>query len=154
MTDLLRPSLPAPDLTAVSAGRVPTQLGLRLFVDGLMEVGSVAEADRSRIESQLGQGGDVNAVLDRVGAALSVFWPAAIAVYAAGPSLPILYPVMAMSGAGIGLFSVLWETALAQRIPPHVLSRVSAWDWMGSLALLPSRRTRAVMPVASASSCI
>ena len=73
----------------------------------------------------------------RVGAALSVFWPAAIAVYAAGPSLPILYPVMAVSGAGIGLFSVLWETALAQRIPPHLLSRVSAWDWMGSLALLP-----------------
>ena len=30
-----------------------------------------------------------------------------------------------------------WETALAQRIPPHLLSRVSAWDWMGSLALLP-----------------
>jgi len=32
---------------------------------------------------------------------------------------------------------VWWETALAQRIPPHLLSRVSAWDWMGSLALLP-----------------
>ena len=32
---------------------------------------------------------------------------------------------------------VWWETALAQRIPPQLLSRVSAWDWMGSLALLP-----------------
>ncbi len=29
------------------------------------------------------------------------------------------------------------ETALAQRIPPQLLSRVSAWDWMGSLLLLP-----------------
>ena len=32
---------------------------------------------------------------------------------------------------------VWWETALAQHIPPGALSRVSAWDWMGSLALLP-----------------
>jgi hypothetical protein len=45
---------------------------------------------------------------------------------------------MTVAGAGIGLFAVLWETALAQRIPPHLLSRVSAWDWMGSLALLPA----------------
>lgn len=59
------------DSPHVSAGRIPTQLGLRLFVDGFMEVGSVAEADRARIERDLGQGGDVNAVLDRVGAALS-----------------------------------------------------------------------------------
>jgi hypothetical protein len=26
---------------------------------------------------------------------------------------------------------------MAQRIPPHTLSRVSSYDWMGSLALLP-----------------
>ena len=38
---------------------------------------------------------------------------------------------------GIGLLGVWWETAMAQRIPPQLLSRVSAWDWMGSLALLP-----------------
>lgn len=65
-------------------------------------------------------------------------WPAAIALYAAGPPRAVLYPAMALAGAGIGLFAVWWETALAQRIPPHLLSRVSAWDWMGSLALLPA----------------
>ena len=32
---------------------------------------------------------------------------------------------------------IWWETALARHIPPSALSRVSAWDWMGSLALLP-----------------
>lgn len=74
----------------------------------------------------------------RVGAAVSVLWPGALAIYAYGPPLRILYPLMAIAGAGIGLFAVLWETALAQRIPPHLLSRVSAWDWMGSLALLPA----------------
>jgi MFS family permease len=67
----------------------------------------------------------------------AVPWPGAIAVYALGPPVAVLYGVMALSGIGIGLFAVWWETALAQRIPPHLLSRVSAWDWMGSLALLP-----------------
>jgi hypothetical protein len=50
----------------------------------------------------------------------------------------LLYPVTAAAGIGLGLFGVWWETALAQRIPGHLLSRVSAWDWMGSLALLPA----------------
>lgn len=64
-------------------------------------------------------------------------WPAAIALYAAGPSRPVMYAGMVLGGLGIGAFAVWWQTALAQRVPPHLLSRVSAWDWMGSLALLP-----------------
>ncbi|MEP6462891.1 MAG: MFS transporter [Frankiaceae bacterium] len=72
------------------------------------------------------------------GMSAAVPWPGAIALYAVGPPLPVLYPVMAAAGGGIGIFAVWWETALAQRIPPHLLSRVSAWDWMGSLALLPA----------------
>lgn len=67
----------------------------------------------------------------------SVPWPGCIAVFALGPPLPVLYLLMGLAGLGIGMFAVWWETALAQRIPPHLLSRVSAWDYMGSLALLP-----------------
>src|ERR671918_2758282 len=37
-----------------SAGRLPTQLGLRLFVDGLLEVGDLAEGERRQIEAQIG----------------------------------------------------------------------------------------------------
>jgi heat-inducible transcriptional repressor len=37
----------------VSAGRLPTHAGLRLFVDGLMEVGDVGEAERQTIEARL-----------------------------------------------------------------------------------------------------
>jgi heat-inducible transcriptional repressor len=36
-----------------SAGRLPTQLGLRLFVDGLLEVGNLSEAERRQIEAQV-----------------------------------------------------------------------------------------------------
>jgi hypothetical protein len=71
------------------------------------------------------------------GLLVGMFWPAQIALFALGPPAVVLYPVTAVAGLGLGLFGVWWETALAQRIPAHLLSRVSAWDWMGSLALLP-----------------
>ena len=35
-----------------SAGRLPTDLGLRLFVDGLLEVGSLAGEERAQIDAQ------------------------------------------------------------------------------------------------------
>ena len=56
----------------VSAGRMPTQLGLRLFVDGLMEAGPVSPGDREMIEETLGRDApDTGALLDRVSTALS-----------------------------------------------------------------------------------
>jgi heat-inducible transcriptional repressor len=36
-----------------SAGRLPTELGLRFFVDALMEVGDLTESDRRAIEAQV-----------------------------------------------------------------------------------------------------
>jgi heat-inducible transcriptional repressor len=55
----------------ISAGRVPTQLGLRMFVDGLLEVDDLAVDDREKINSTVGNGSDVGDILDRVGSALS-----------------------------------------------------------------------------------
>lgn len=56
----------------VSAGRIPTQLGLRMFVDGLLEVTDLAEEDRAAIEGNLSdEHADVSTLLDRVGSALS-----------------------------------------------------------------------------------
>lgn len=37
-----------------SAGRLPTHMGLRLFVDGLLEVGDLTEEERKQIQSQIG----------------------------------------------------------------------------------------------------
>lgn len=60
------------DSPHVSAGRIPTQLGLRMFVDGLMEVGTIDQADRAKIESSVErEDTDVASLLDHVGAALS-----------------------------------------------------------------------------------
>jgi len=38
----------------VSAGRLPTQAGLRLFVDGLLQIGDLGEEERAAIEAQAG----------------------------------------------------------------------------------------------------
>jgi heat-inducible transcriptional repressor len=60
------------DSPHVSAGRIPTQRGLRMFVDGLLEVEDLKAQDRQKIDATLGQNaGDVGGMLDRVGAALS-----------------------------------------------------------------------------------
>ena len=56
----------------ISAGRIPTQTGLRMFVDGLLEVGDLNQDDRAKIdESRSANDSDVSALLDRVGSALS-----------------------------------------------------------------------------------
>ena len=64
-------------------------------------------------------------------------WPPVTAAFGLGVALELLVPLFALTGAGIALFGIWWDTALAERVPPHTLSRVSAYDWMGSLALLP-----------------
>ena len=42
-----------------------------------------------------------------------------------------------LEGVAVGVFTTTWETALQREIPARVLSRVSAWDWMGSVAGMP-----------------
>src|ERR1700730_946566 len=37
-----------------SAGRLPTEAGLRLFIDGLLEVGNLTDEERRRIEAEIG----------------------------------------------------------------------------------------------------
>lgn len=71
------------DSPHVSAGRVPTQAGLRMFVDSLLEVGQVAPEDQERIDATLGTNDhDVTTLLDEVGAALSVITRGASVVLA------------------------------------------------------------------------
>jgi MFS family permease len=66
-----------------------------------------------------------------------ILWPAAAVLYALGATLWLVVPAMLIGGGGIALFDVWWMTALSERIPADKLSRVSSYDWMVSLALLP-----------------
>lgn len=55
----------------VSAGRIPTELGLRMFVDGLLEVGDVGADDRQKMESSVEGDRDIPTMLDHISATLS-----------------------------------------------------------------------------------
>lgn len=71
------------DSPHISAGRIPTQAGLRMFVDSLLEVGQVAPEDQEKIDATLGMNDqDVTTLLDEVGAALSVITRGASVVLA------------------------------------------------------------------------
>lgn len=60
------------DSPHTSAGRRPTELGLRMFVDGLLEVGDLSDDDRLQLERPLSENDqDVSVLLDRVGSVLS-----------------------------------------------------------------------------------
>ena len=50
----------------ISAGRLPTELGLRFFVDALMEIGDLGEADRREMEAKVAAAGkSMEAVLSQ-----------------------------------------------------------------------------------------
>ncbi len=55
-----------------SAGRLPTEAGMRLFVDGLLEVGELTLAERRDLDSRLAAtGGNAETLLDRATTTLS-----------------------------------------------------------------------------------
>ena len=60
------------DSPHISAGRIPSELGLRMFVDGLLEVNVLDQSDREKLNQSVRIGeGDVAETLDRIGSALS-----------------------------------------------------------------------------------
>ena len=64
-------------------------------------------------------------------------WPLMMALFALGAPVAAVGAMAFAGGAGVSLFQVWWLTALAEHIPARALSRVTAWDWAGSLGLLP-----------------
>ena len=60
------------DSPHVSAGRIPTERGLRLFVDSLLEVDDLTQEDREKIDRTVsGNDPDVSTMMDRLGSVLS-----------------------------------------------------------------------------------
>ena len=60
------------DSPHISAGRIPTQIGLRMFVDGLLEIGEMNVVDREKLNATVADTAqDVDGMLDQIGSALS-----------------------------------------------------------------------------------
>ncbi|MFF0188568.1 MFS transporter [Streptomyces sp. NPDC005244] len=66
-------------------------------------------------------------------------FPAALPIGLLSVAAPVWLIAGAMFGAGVAsdVFGVLWATTIQREIPERVLSRVSSYDWFGSLALAP-----------------
>ena len=65
--------------------------------------------------------------------------PAGLLLAALAVPLPLI-AVAAVSfsvGVGFALGNMLWITALQRNVPGHLLSRISSFDWLGSVALNP-----------------
>ena len=60
------------DSPHISAGRIPTQMGLRMFVDGLLEIGEMNVVDREKLNATVADTAqEVDGMLDQIGSALS-----------------------------------------------------------------------------------
>jgi MFS family permease len=62
------------------------------------------------------------------------FPPATLALHA---PVYAIASIAFISGAGLMIFNSLWETTLQRHVPDASLSRVSAYDWFGSLLMQP-----------------
>jgi len=51
--------------------------------------------------------------------------------------LPVLIALSCAVGVGFSLGGTIWETTLQRNVPEHALSRISSYDWFGSVALNP-----------------
>jgi MFS family permease len=60
-----------------------------------------------------------------------------LAFLAAAPPVPLIACSALLSGAGLALNISLWESTLQRHVPGESLSRVSSYDWFGSLAFYP-----------------
>lgn len=60
-----------------------------------------------------------------------------LAFLAAAGSVPLIACGALLSGAGMALAIAVWESTLQRHVPGESLSRVSSYDWFGSLAFYP-----------------
>ncbi|MBT8472313.1 MAG: heat-inducible transcriptional repressor HrcA, partial [Marinicaulis sp.] len=92
----------------ISAGRLPTELGLRLFVDGLMQVGELSPEERRAIESET-RGDDVEDVLERAAAQLSGMTQTASLVVTQRSDAPLRQIEFVSTGKGRALAIMVFE---------------------------------------------
>jgi MFS family permease len=66
-----------------------------------------------------------------------VIWTPVLIGFALAAPVPVISALALVAAAGMNFGATIWFTALQQHIPQHALSRVSSYDWAGSVLLLP-----------------
>jgi len=114
----------------VSAGRMPTEAGLRLFVDGLLELGNLTHDDRKQLEGQCaGSAQNVEGLLEEATTALSGLSGCASLVYAPKLETPLKHIEFVSLSPGRTLVVMVSETGVVENriittpsgLPPSAL---------------------------------
>ena len=122
-----------------SAGRLPTEAGLRLFVNGLLELGNLAEAERHNIESLCAaRGKSLAQALEEATAALSGLSHCAGVVVVPKTERPLKHIEFVHLGPGRALVVLVTEDGLVENrvievplgLPPAAL--ITAGNYLNS----------------------
>src|SRR6185312_5705330 len=117
-----------------SAGRLPTEAGLRFFVDGLLEVGNLAEEERHSIESLCAaRGKSVPQALEEATSALSGLSHCAGLVVVPKQDRPLKHLEFVSLGPGRALVVLVTEDGLVENrvvevplgLPPSAMMTAS-----------------------------
>ncbi len=92
----------------ISAGRLPTELGLRLFVDGLMQVGDLTPEERRAIESEK-SAGNVESLLEEAALRLSGLTQTASLIVTQKTDAPLRHIEFVSTGPGKALVIIVFE---------------------------------------------
>jgi len=108
-----------------SAGRLPTEAGLRLFIDGFLEVGNLPQGERERIEEQCaGTAHSVDSLLADATATLSGLSGCASMVFAPKSESPLKHIEFVNLNPGRALVVLVTETGVVEnrilRLPEGV----------------------------------
>ncbi|MFQ5562019.1 MAG: heat-inducible transcriptional repressor HrcA [Parvularculaceae bacterium] len=120
----------------VSSGRMPTELGLRLFVDSLLQVGELSEDERHAIEDRASN--DIGTVLEDVAVKLSGLTQSAGLVVAQKSEAPLRHIEFVASGPGQALVIMVFEDGRVENrvmrtpkgLPPSSL--ISAGNYLNA----------------------
>jgi heat-inducible transcriptional repressor len=122
-----------------SAGRLPTEIGLRLYVHGLLEIGNLAEAERQNIESLCAaRGVSLAQALEEATQALSGLSHCAGVVVVPKQERPLKHIEFVHLGPGRALVVLVTEDGLVENrvievplgLPPSTL--ISAGNFLNS----------------------
>ncbi|MFZ1414983.1 MAG: heat-inducible transcriptional repressor HrcA [Defluviicoccus sp.] len=117
-----------------SAGRLPTAAGLRLFVDGLLEIGDLTEDERRNISRQCaGKTTSIEGLLERASAALSELSHCAGLVVAPKTDVALRHIELVNLSPGRALVVLVTETGIVENrivqtpadLPPSALVEAS-----------------------------
>lgn len=102
---------------------MPTDLGLRYFIDGLLEVGQVSAAERAAMEAEcMTEGSDIASVLEQAGRIMSGLSASASVVVAPKADKPIRHIEFVNVDFGRALVVIVPEDGIVENrimpIPP------------------------------------